>query len=231
MEMVWAVGVTTVPQRFGHLLPRTLASLKAAGFPLPRLFVDGSNDTNRWQTQFGCEVSCRYPRIRGYANWVLGLAELYARNPHAQRFAMFQDDVVVCQNLRAYLDGFYPEGGYLNLSLYPENQRLSNGRTGWIWSNQVGLGAQGLVFNRSAVVAMLTHPHMITKPQDANLGWKNIDGAIASTFKKMGGKEFVHSPGLLQHTGLTSTLGNPRQPTFRGFVGESFDALQLVRQC
>ena len=227
--MEWAVGVTTVPQRFGQLLPRTLASLKVAGFDRPRLFVDGTNDTNRYQQQFGLEVTCRYPTIRGYGNWALALGELYLRQPHASRYALFQDDIVASRGLREFLEHHYPENGYQNLITYPWNDKLANGKKGWMLSNQRGLGAQGLVFNRSAVLTLLGSKHALTKPQDKEMGWKSIDGGIVAAMNKAGWKEYIHMPSLIQHTGITSTLGNERQPVASSFRGENFDLMGLLR--
>ncbi len=40
----WMYGVTTTPTREEDLFPRTLASLKNAGFDNPWLFIDGCDD-------------------------------------------------------------------------------------------------------------------------------------------------------------------------------------------
>ena len=114
--MNWAYGVTTVPRRRDDLLPRTLASLRAAGWDSPRLFVDGDDDTVSWSREFGLPVTARKPLVRVTGNWLLGMVELYVRDPHADRYAIFQDDVVFCRNARAYLDSVpAPERGYMNL--------------------------------------------------------------------------------------------------------------------
>lgn len=145
----WACGVTTVPGRRADVLPRTVRSLAAAGFDRPWLFVDGCDDLQGWRREYGldadreCEpahgvraagVTCRYPRVRAYASWVLALAELYYRDPLAERFALFQDDVVCVGGLRAYLEAAsaaaWPGSGapgavgkgYWNLWLNPRSE-------------------------------------------------------------------------------------------------------------
>jgi len=95
-ERRWAVGVTTVPSRLDVLLPQTLHSLKRAGFPEPRLFVDGVKELE-W---CGLEVTCRFPAVGAYPNWFLALHELVVRDPSAHYYAMFQDDLVCAGNLR-----------------------------------------------------------------------------------------------------------------------------------
>src|SRR5690349_12356402 len=92
-SMKWAAALTTVPERRGELLPRTLASLANAGFAAPRIFLDGGNHSmaESYERQFGTLVTARHPKIRTYGNWVLALAETYIREPTADRYAVFQD--------------------------------------------------------------------------------------------------------------------------------------------
>lgn len=237
--LVWEYGITTVEQRRRDLLPVTIESLHKAGFVNPRLFVDGCKDIAGWENEFGLYVVARSTNIRTFGNWFLALIELYIRNPHAHRYALFQDDVIACKGLREYLECTpYPEKGYLNLITYPQNEQYKRlhfkglpeeEMTGWYPSNQLGKGAQGLVFNREAVVILLSHQHMIERPQDDRRGWRGVDGGIVTAFKKAGWTEYVHSPSLLRHTGEITTMGNPRQPEDLSFRGENWDAMSLVR--
>ncbi len=229
--MLWAYGVTTVPSRINDLLPRTLASLKEAGFPKPRLFVDGECDENDYH-RFDLEVTTRCPTIRIFGNWVLTLWELYLREPLAERYAIFQDDFITYRNLRQYLEKCeYPETGYWNLYTFPKNQALApKGTTGWYLSNQLGKGAVALVLNRQAVVTVLGHPHIVTRPQSANKrSFKAVDGAVVTAFEKAKWKEYVHNPSLVQHIGDQSTLGNHKHARAKSFRGEQFDAMELLK--
>lgn len=241
--MRWAYGVTTVPSRRQDLLPRTLASLCSAGFDSPRLFVDGLENclADRWQQDLQLTVTARFPFIRVFGNWVLGLAELYIRDPGADRYAMFQDDFVTYPNMRQYLERCaYPDGeegrdkGYWNLYTFPSNQNLApvDGkgmqREGWYPSNQFGRGAVALVFNRPAVITLLTHLHMVERPQDCTRGWRAVDGGIVTAMGKAGWKEYVHNPSLVQHTGLVSSMGNKPHKLAVSFRGEDYDALRLL---
>ena len=234
--MNWAVGVTTVLKRRDKTLAETLNSLCDAGFEDVRLFVDGC-DNPREYAAFERSVTCRpSPPLRIVGNFMLGLAELYVREPLADRYAMFQDDVTCVLNLRHFLEQSpYPQKGYQNLYLYKANYQHIGGKPGWHPSNQRGLGALGLVFNRDAMLALLGAGHMIRKPLEAKnqRSWKALDGGIVSGLKNAGIREFVHNPGLVQHIGEhASTLGNHgaeyQDPT-PYFAGTDFDALELLK--
>jgi hypothetical protein len=122
--ITWAYGVTTIPLRRTDYLPKTLESLARAGFDRPRLFVDGSQSDVRYRDFGELETTFHYPAVRLYGNWILALWELFLRNPGAQRYALFQDDLLACTNLRQYLERVpYPKGGgYLNLFSSPANE-------------------------------------------------------------------------------------------------------------
>lgn len=228
--MLWSYGITTVPERLNELFPRTLKSLRSAGFDKPRIFVDGAENDEAYR-RFDLAVTVRHPKIRTYGNWVLALGELYLREPDADRYAIFQDDFVTYHNLRQYLEQTpYPDKGYLNLYTFPKNQELAPlGYRGFYIANQRGLGAVALVFSRDAVQILLKHQHMIDRPTTLDeRSFKAVDGAIVSSMNKAGWKEYVHTPSLVQHTGMRSTAGNAKHPIAKTFLGEEFDALDLL---
>lgn len=241
---VWSYGVTTYKpdavarsrhpdRREQGILKQTLSSLARTGFGSPILFVDGENDPRSWRDQFKLEVVCRSPHIGAFGNWVLGLVELMIRCPRADFYAMFQDDFVASLNLRTYLEHVpYPEKGYLNLYTFPKNQILARGREGFYPANQQGKGAVGLVFDREAALTLLTQQpgeYTAKRPQDRVRGHKFIDGGVVEAMKLAGFKEYVHNPSLIQHTGLHSTLGNPRHVRAASFRGEDFDLMTLLQ--
>lgn len=233
--MQWAVGVTTVVERICVLLPRTLESLRRGGFTSPRLFVDGCDDVNRYK-HFGLELTVRIDRIRAWGNWWLALQELYIRHPEADRYFLAQDDIICCRNLRQYLETVpYPESCYQNLTLYPAN--ADSRKRGWYrapsgdrikWR---GLGAQALVFDRTAVLTLLGKEFMplTMKPNRPDIRYHRIDGAVVSKLETFNIMEYVHNPSLVCHIGDESIIGNGRQPPTAAFVGEDFDALQLLK--
>lgn len=241
--MDWAYGITVVDtvlddqgkritvERTKHLFPRTLKSLAKAGFDKPRLFIDGAKEGRDYE-HLGLEITTHYPNLRTAGNWVLSLYELYIRNPEAKRYAIFQDDFVTGLNLRQYLDCCnYPDKGYWNLYTFPVNQNLCPEKKtyqGWYPSDQFGKGAVALVFNREAVCTLLSQRSLVNRPQDAKRGHKAIDGGIIDAFKDIGWLEYTHNPSLVQHTGLMSSMGNPRHPTADSFQGEDFDFMTLV---
>lgn len=243
-SLTWNYAVTTVPSRRADgTLARTLASLAAAGFDRPHLFVDGEPDSKRWTDEFGERVTCRWPAARTAANWVLSLYEMWCRDSQADRYAIFQDDFVTCLGLREYLESCsYAEKSYYNLYTFPNNQRLAPrteaGGTadGWFRSNQLGKGAVALVFDRAAVLALLSHPYLperfLSVDENPLTGGRrcdrSIDGGVVECLKRQGFTEWCHSPSLTQHTGIESSMGNRRHALAESFRGEGWDARSLI---
>lgn len=240
IPLKWSYGVLTVPSRRNTLLPITLRSLREGGFDNPRLFVDGSADATNYFHQFGLATTAR-DQIRVFGNWVLSLWELYLREPTADRFAVFQDDLITYKNLRQYLECCpYPDRGYLNLYTFPSNQELApkdelgRHKDGWYLSNQLGRGAVGLIFSNEAARHLLASPYMVDRPLDPMRGWKSVDGGIIMAMNPMsaqqdgtGWPEWVHHPSLVQHTGHVSTTGNAGHKQAESFRGEDYDAREI----
>ena len=249
----WTAGITTVPQRRESLLPKTISSLKAAGFHELRLFVDGCRDTGDWEDEFQLPVTARTTPVRAFGNWILALAELLIRSPDCQRYALFQDDLVTSRNLKHYIDSCFrgdtfPQRQYLNLLTWPANQkhatpdprRQRSQATGWFKAVHHGYGAVGLVFDRLGVFSLLANPTTARKP--AGLpprSWANIDGAVWQSLVGSAPDceryvELVHSPSLVDHIGRDSTLVKWQRNMWLdkvvGFRGETFDAMNFASE-
>lgn len=227
---MWACGVTTVPER-EELLQRTLVSLAVGGFSRPQVFVERG--------------------LKAFGTWWASILELYVRNPEADRYAMFQDDLVCVRNLRQYLDRVpHPERGYWNLFTTRENEDLVRGNKGWVEASRVsstshsstqqtGRGALALVFPRQALLELMTSRHFVERPMDRVMGTRNIDGGVVTAMNKAGYRENVHCPSLVQHTGDESTIsykieeelkkaGVKRSRIAKSFPGEGFDAMDWL---
>lgn len=249
--VVWAVGVTTVgdaAERWAQVgyrvapgrrdtLARTLQSLARAGFARPHLFADGARGGEFDWT--GLDATCRWPAVLTWANWFLALGELVARYPFAARYAIFQDDLVCVRNLRPYLESVpLPGPGYANLYAAPGHH--ADGR-GWQEAPTIhtdpegrrlqgGKGALATVMDRDTALAILTSPHANRKSTDPRPEFrhKRADGGLVNAVNHSGGREWVHVPSLVQHTGLRSSMGNGVAPPSVCFPGEDFDALALL---
>lgn len=245
--MIWSYGVTTVPQRFTKLLPNTLSYLSKGGFDAPHLFIDG--DVGISEIPIGFSFTLRNPKVHTAGNWALSLAELYVRNPHADRYAIFQDDIICCKNLKQYLESWeMPAKGYLNLMTFLDNEGVIWKKTqGWheaVLVNdpkerakrmQAGRSAMGLVFDREGVINLLSQRPLVERFQNKDRGHKRIDGGIVKVMNDIGYREYVHNPSLLQHAGVVSTTHEhgthmKKWTAFaRTFPGSDFDAITLIQ--
>jgi hypothetical protein len=214
--MNWSYGITTVPERVSTLLPQTIASLAAAGFDRPILFVDG-----HIRGYDELEVVC-HRRVGQLRNWMHALFYLFMTRD-ADRYAIFEDDVLASRQLREYLDRCPPGRVYWNLITLDENRPFTNDTPGWHESNQLGRSACGLVFDRSTVDCLLRMERFVRGP---GAGETMSDAIVIATLKSLGYKELVHYPSLLQHTGVQSTLGNSFGEV-SGFLGIDYDLLSI----
>ncbi len=234
-------GLTTCKSRIHTLLPATLQSLSNAGFPHPHIFADGCSGGLE---STGCYATYRSNTIRTQGNWVLGMYEMYIRNPAADKYIMFQDDLVASTGLREYLEWceLRPRT-YWNMYTFPSNQKIApktpHGGTvdGWYASNQNGRGALGLCFDLQGVLDLLSSRLFAERPRNLDKdgkyivperGHKRVDGGIVDALKQCGYTELVHSPSLLQHVGKVSSMGNMRHPLAESFRGEAYDLRQFI---
>jgi hypothetical protein len=233
--MNWSYGITTVRSRISTYLPTTLNSLRNAGFDKPLLFVDGDEDCQAWK-RFGLDTTIRSRQLATAPSWILAAREIYERSPKADIYAVFQDDFIAYKNLRQYLEQCgRPDEGYMNLYTFPANEGFFPhvGKTkrrveGWRMTSQRGLGAVALVFPRHVFRHVLTSTYMYDRSLDPNRGPRAVDGGIVSCLKGSPYREYVHNPSLVQHIGVRSSMGNDRQALSRWWLGEDFDATQLL---
>lgn len=251
----WSYGITTVVGR-EELFVKTKESLGSAGFDSPIVFLDIEDNTfSSYWSYRELIVVHRNPKITPFANWFLGFWELYLRNPMADFYAMFQDDIISSRNIKEYIEKRpIPRGGYGNLftspanttlaiqqslhgaeekllRLYSENKDIkSEVKPGWYLSDQLGRGAVALVFPRDAAIALLSSRAMLDKPTCTGYrSWKAIDGTIREAMTAAGFKEHCHYPSLTYHTGEESTLGNPSSPQTDCFWGEEYNIMEALR--
>lgn len=263
-ETNWAVGITTVPERKNTTLPRTIQSLIMTGFNIDRLFIDFKprrlgDETKPDDYQYivslsqeyedyGIPCTFRTPNIRAFSNWFLGLSELYLRFPNANRYVLFQDDVIACAGVREYLEHCeYPNKGYINLMTFPQNEKEKHAyfpgisldkMVGWYPSNQKGKSACGYVFDRTTALEVLNSEELLNRVRE-DKGHHNIDAAVSGALKRKGFTEYVHTPSLLKHIGYETSIHTPderghnthpkEQPDVLTFKGEDWDVMSVVR--
>lgn len=203
--MEWSYAITAVPQRADNLLVQTVQELEKGGFADPVIIMDGPMPE-------GPSVLSRYtiidhPHLGHIKNWLMALHYVFYSKPQAQYFAIFEDDLLCVPNLRQYLETCeYPDKGYWNLITHDPSYIKIGPQHGWHVSNQRGWGAVGLVFSRQAVIDLLQCSKFVERATAPKLN--AADGLVLYLMKRQGYREWIHSPSLLQHTGVKSTLKN-----------------------
>lgn len=230
--MKWSVGITTVPERVYTTLPGTIESLMNAGFSSQVAVCISSGTSSleltlptRGKWAFFTNVHSRLGGAIG--NWLLTAWELYLDDPHADRYAIFQDDIICSRGLREYLEATTTHtDGYWNCCTYPDNLKdfaANNPPEGWTPAHSpLGLGAQGLVFTNEGIRALLKSPYFVDLVHQTP-DRTGIDGIVKSVMGWAGFTEYVHYPSLIAHVNSPSTLGHNPQPESAGFRGPNFD--------
>lgn len=233
----WACGLTTCRERFKNLSTmHTAESLYQAGFgDNLTIFKDDSQLT---PSEFVNFVSRQSEPVGAFGNWLLGLWELFLRNPMADYFGMFQDDIRISKDVREYFEKTREHGqkkSYWNLFTMPatyrgpQNQELCpEGLQGWYPSNQMGRGALALIFDNNGVQNLLSSRNLVERANAATNRTRGIDQTVCETLKAVGYVELVHNPSLVQHVSESSTIGSPQYPQASSFRGEKFSALSLL---
>ncbi len=202
--MVWAVGVLTAPRK-RKTLEATLHDLRRAGFADIQLFAEPDAEI---PAGFQHLPVTRQGRALGvFGNTMTALSALYLSQPHAEAFALFQDDISVADGLRAWCDReLWPSGQGL-VSLFTMKEQ-SETTPGWHVA-QRGMfrtfGAQGFVFRRDVLLAFLSDHRVWSHRLSRRHG---SDAAIGEWATRTGRGIAYHTPSLLQHRGETSAAGH-----------------------
>ena len=205
--MIWAVGMTTAPRR-RPTLARSLASLHAAGWEQPRIFAEPGVELPAPYAML--PISRRDVTLGAFPNWFLGLSELIMRHPHAGAYLMFQDDVLLAEGLRAYLEAHLwpaPDVGVVSIycpSHYGRGKPWGFHREDRGWHTW---GALAYAFPNPSARALISDRQVVDHRHNGPRGGdKNIDSVVGAWCARVRLPYFVHVPSLAEHIGETSTI-------------------------
>jgi hypothetical protein len=217
----WAVGLTTT-RRTRSTIKYTLNNLANNGFQ-PTIFAEPNSYIPEDYKHYN--IVQRETKYGAFKNWYEGIKELRRSNPNASFYAMFQDDLILCKNVKDYIENtVWPEGAGVLSGYTPVHYK---GERGWNWVNKGEhlWGAVALFFKGDAIDSIIEHPTI--KDWD---GHRNIDSRLGLWAQETGFKTFYHTPSLSQHIGDESTVCDAPATGMRAagdFMGEEFDIMQL----
>ena len=203
----WAVGVTTAPRQV-PTLSECLAGLARAGWPTPRIFVDGNVSIPQEFAHLPQTV--REPRMGAWPSYYLALAELLMRHPQADAYLLVQDDALVCDDgeLRVYLEDVLWPGKRAGIASLFCSRAYTQPRAGWysfqgawVW------GALAFVFSREAAqqfladLAVVQHRWTRSRNPLADIDWRIGQWAWQNDVPL-----YYPTPSLVQHIGDVSSL-------------------------
>ncbi len=203
----WAVGVTTAP-RNQATLDDCLASLAAAGWNQPRLFIDGNVSLST--APAALPATHHSPQIGAWPNYYLALCELVMRSPLADAYLLVQDDAMFFRHpsLRTYVESVLWPGHRPGVVSLFCSRAYAQPAAGWhelqepfVW------GAQALIFSHAVALALLADEQIVRhRLLPASDGLAKIDVAIGEWASRTGTPVYIPTPSLVQHIGHISTL-------------------------
>jgi hypothetical protein len=203
----WAVGVTTAPRRVSTL-NECLAALARAGWPVPRLFVDGNVTIPQEIAQLPQTV--RQPRIGAWPNYYLALGELLLRHPQADAYLLVQDDALVCDDadLRVYLEDVLWPGKSAGIASLFCSRAYTQPQAGWYEFDGPWLwGALAFVFSRKAAQRFLADREVVEHRWARRRNpLADIDWRIGQWAWRNDVPVYYPTPSLVQHIGEVSSL-------------------------
>ena len=221
--MKWATGVTVAPRK-NPTFDRCYQSFLDSGF-IPHIFKEPGVSIDPAFLVNG--VTERMYALGAWKNWLLGLRELRTSNPDAEIYGMFQDDALLCKNVKPYLENvLWPSPNASVVSIYTPRPYASDST--WSYGRLPLWGAVAYFFTKDTLNSLLNHP--IIRRWD---GDKCIDIKVGEWCEAIKKAPMFHNPSLAQHISECSSIwGNDvaaegDRAAFE-FVGENFDAMQLL---
>jgi hypothetical protein len=231
LNLKWAVGVTVAPRK-EPTIDYCYGSFLCAGFR-PHVFKEPgvSLHPNIFKNGF----TERPRRLGAWKNWLYGLKELREKNPDADIYGMFQDDVLLCKNIRSYLEINLPPENTGVFSVFTPSHYKGQNRWNMIDKGVDLWMAQTFFFYKDALDSLLSN--------NIIRGWnrdRNIDSKVGEWANSVGRPVYYHTPSLGQHVGHSSTIWEGSNPegiknlpawgdrSASDFVGHKFDIMQLL---
>ena len=208
--MNWATAITTAP-RGEYYLPQAMESIAAAGWDgvdAPTIFAEP-------ESQVFDEMASPYisraanwhvvpanERLGSWPNFLHALETMVRWRPSADFYAVFQDDILIAENCRAWLEPQLPLEGIV--SLYCSEACAEGHGGGWF---QV---EQGQAKRKAHGALAVIFPRLIAK---LLLKVRPGKGSLTKTDIHIGGfadereiSYWMHAPSLVSHIGRRSAI-------------------------
>ena len=225
----WAVGMTLAPRK-KPTHNETLRSAKLAGFDDIHLYMDGKVEVDEEFKDY--PVTLREPILGPWKNWTATLKELYETYPDRDAYAIFQDDVSFCKNIRKFAEKtlWVDSDRHMGVASFYSPSHYERTIPGW-YKRNVGISlrpALTFVFSPTNVESVLAYFERNPWRRKAN-----IDNAIGQWGRHTKRYPYFFSPSLCQHIGHSSVISpwksiKGKRKSYK-YVGEDFDAMEFLK--
>ena len=204
--MKWAVGITACPRPVDYL-PAMLESLREAGWGEVTVFAEPGTPVPPGQP-----ASMAQRRQGPWPSFLRALRSLVSIAPHAASLAVFQDDILVAQNCRAWLESQEPRPGIS--SLYISEHQAKDRPPGWS-----ALDPDAIPYGACAVVISLETARLILANPPEPQAIRMTDTWLGKFCREAGLPFWQHVPSLVRHVGRESSLARKGdRPIIRPWV-------------
>ncbi len=194
--MNWATAITTAP-RSEYYLPETIASLSAAGWDKPTIFAEPDSPV-----PMGCQVVDAETKQGSWPNFLRALGTMIEWRPNADWYAVFQDDILIAENCRAWLEPQLPPDGIV--SLYCSGKTSEGRQPGWFQIEQ-GIAARR-AYGALAVLFPAVLAKMLVTERPGRGSLTKTDIHIGRFCDKHEISYWYHTPSLVRHVGHVSAI-------------------------
>jgi GT2 family glycosyltransferase len=193
-------------------LQRCVRSVISAGFS-PIVFAEPGTDIEG----LPCAVVTRQSRLGIWRNYVQTLVDLLESYPSAQAILVLQDDVVLCKDVREFLEhDLWPGQNPGMVSIYCPEEKEAGGVPGCDRRVSTVIGLCAAVYPRAAAEAIVASPfasdwrgrHDKNSYEPDPLKKKAIDTGVCETLKSLGLAVYNYRPSMAQHIAETSAIGH-----------------------
>jgi hypothetical protein len=200
--MNWATAITTAP-RDEYYLPAAMASIQSAGWidaAEPIIFAE-PDSPGLTEVESSWQVVGADRKMGSWPNFMRAISTLVEWRPTAEFYAVFQDDILVAADCRAWLEPVLSDDAFTSLYC---SEAAGECRSGWF---QVDQGQAKRQAHGALAVIMPRHlARLLIRERPGKGSLTKTDIHLGRFCDEHGIPYWFHAPSLVSHLGRVSAI-------------------------